>query len=128
MVVQNVLVIITTQIKILFLCPSCKESKGEIVINDFLTKKNITYKRQKTFKGCKSKSLLYFDFYLPDMDTCIEYDGEFHSMPIFGQKSLEDSIYRDNIKNEYCKYNNIRLIRISYTEFDKIEEILEKIL
>ena len=32
----------------------------------------------------------------------------------------------DNIKNQYCKDNNIKLVRIPYWEFDNIENILEK--
>ena len=31
---------------------------------------------------------------------------------------------RDNIKNEYCKNNNIDLIRISFKDDDYIEKIL----
>ena len=34
--------------------------------------------------------------------------------------------YRDKIKTEYCKNNNIKLIRIPYTDFDNIEKILNK--
>ena len=33
---------------------------------------------------------------------------------------------RDTIKTIYCKENNIKLIRIPYTEYDNIEKILEK--
>ncbi len=32
----------------------------------------------------------------------------------------------DIIKNEYCNNNNIKLIRIKYTEFNNIEKILTK--
>jgi hypothetical protein len=109
-------------------CSSCKESKGEILINNFLIENDIDFIRQKTFKGCKSKSLLFFDFYLPDLNTCIEYDGEFHYLPIFGEKLLSDTKNRDIIKNEYCKSNNIRIIRISYVDFNNIDKILENIL
>jgi Zn finger protein HypA/HybF involved in hydrogenase expression len=106
-------------------CPSCKESKGEILISNFLNENNIDYIRQKTFDGCKSKSLLFFDFYIPNINLCIEYDGEFHYRPIFGEKYLKDTIFRDNIKNIFCKQNNIELIRIKYTEFSNIENILK---
>ena len=33
---------------------------------------------------------------------------------------------KDNIKTQYCKDNNIKLIRIPYWDFDNIEEILKK--
>ena len=34
--------------------------------------------------------------------------------------------YIDNIKTQYCKNNNIKLIRIHYWEFDNIESIIKK--
>lgn len=106
-------------------CPSCKESKGELLIFKFLEENKIQYNRQKTFKGCKYKSLLFFDFYIPSMNLCIEYDGEFHYLPIFGEKYLSETIKRDIIKNQYCLNNNIDLLRISYRDVDNISEILK---
>ena len=35
---------------------------------------------------------------------------------------------RDQIKNAYCEENNIMLIRIPYTEYQNIENILNKYL
>lgn len=43
-----------------------------------------------------------------------------------GQYKLIETRKRDNIKNKYCEENNIKLIRIPYTEFDNIENILNK--
>jgi len=34
----------------------------------------IKYINQKRFKKCKNKLPLPFDFYLPDLNICIEYD------------------------------------------------------
>lgn len=109
-------------------CPSCKESKGEISIFNYLTDNKIKFTRQKTFKGCKNKSLLFFDYYLPEFNLCIEYDGEFHSKPIFGLEYLNETVKRDKIKNEYCEKNNIKLLRINYTNFENIPKILESVL
>ena len=105
-----------------------KESKGENIIYNFLLKNNINFIRQKTFSDCKYKSLLFFDFFIPAKNLCIEYDGEFHYKSIYGKKQFEELKYRDNIKNLYCKENNIKLIRIAYTEFNNIEEILKDII
>ena len=33
---------------------------------------------------------------------------------------------RDKIKNDFCKLNNIYLLRIPYTEFENIENILKQ--
>ena len=109
-------------------CSVCKESKGEKKINRFLNELNIKYIPQYKFDDCKSKRHLPFDFYLPDYNVCIEYDGEQHFEIVEhfgGLDSFIDTKIRDTIKNEYCKKNNIKLIRIPYWEFDNIEEILK---
>lgn len=109
-------------------CLECskKHSKGEDKIKIFLESKNIKFNREYTFDGCKFKRKLPFDFYLPDLNTCIEYDGEFHfdtdRIP-FGNPSLQQK--RDAIKTKFCKDNHIKLIRIPYYDFNRIEEILE---
>lgn len=110
-------------------CPKCKKSKGEITIESFLSKNNIYHIKQKRFNECKHINTLPFDFYLPNYNICIEYDGEQHFKPkkfYGGDKYLNKRIKLDKIKNNYCKENNIKLIRIPYTEFKNIEDILKK--
>jgi very-short-patch-repair endonuclease len=117
-------------------CFLCKDSKGEKIINIFLNEKKIKYVRQKKFDKCKNKNKLLFDFYLSEYNLCIEYDGEQHFNPVvFGKMSKEDSeiclkktILNDKIKTNFCKENNINLLRIPYTEFKNIEKILEETL
>lgn len=107
-------------------CPSCSESKGEKMISKILSDLNIDYLREKKFEDCKGKvHKLPFDFYLPDYNICIEYDGEQHfklknnSFGAGEEKSkinFEKLVQNDKIKNEYCVNNNILLIRIRYDE------------
>ncbi len=100
-------------------CPLCKESKGEKQIRNYLIENNINFIPQHKFSDCKYKRELPFDFYLPDYNTCIEYQGEQHykSVTIWGgEKSFSDIKNRDKIKMEYCKNNNIPLIIIKYDE------------
>jgi hypothetical protein len=105
-------------------CPKCNESKGEIKVSNFLKENNIKYFIQHRFKNCRYKLPLPFDFYLPEHNICIEFDGvqHFTSNCYFGgkernnEKLFEDIKIRDNIKNVYCEKNNIKLIRIKYTE------------
>ena len=62
---------------------------------------------------------MFFDFYLPDLKICIEYDGTQHYQinEFFGgKKSFEISKIKDEIKNQYCIENNIGLIRIKFNE------------
>lgn len=107
-------------------------SKGEQKIKEFLDKKKIVYITQKTFNNCrnpKTNCVLYFDFYIPDYNYCIEYDGIQHFKETnFHHDNLQERKYRDSIKNQYCKNNNIKIIRISYKDYDKINEILNNIL
>jgi very-short-patch-repair endonuclease/Zn finger protein HypA/HybF involved in hydrogenase expression len=99
------------------MCPYCSLSKGEKIIEKILNSLNIKYERQKTFDGCKYKNKLRFDFYIPEQDTCIEYDGiqHFESCWYFGGiKALNLQKIKDQIKNEYCDKNSIKLIRFKF--------------
>jgi hypothetical protein len=109
-------------------CSSCgKKSTGEEKVSEVLNKKNIIYIKQKSFDGCVFKNKMQFDFFIPEFNTCIEYDGIQHFEPIKyfgGIYSLEKQKIKDGIKDNFCKNNNIKLIRIPYYEFDNIEKIL----
>ena len=68
-----------------------------------------------------------FDFYLPEHNICIEYDGEQHFNKYHkwdDDLNFDIRIKRDQIKNDYCKNNNINLLRIKYDQFRKIDVIL----
>ena len=112
-------------------CPECGGYSGEKIISQWLNDHQINYITQYRFTECKDKKPLPFDFYLPEYNTCIEYDGRQHFMPIdFAGKGVEWADgqfaivkYHDDIKNKYCQDNNIHLLRIPY--FKNIEEELE---
>jgi hypothetical protein len=108
-------------------CPNCNESKGEKEIARFLNKYDINYDRQYKFPDCKNIFQLPFDFYIPSMRTCIEFDGEQHFKPIDhfgGLKAYELLKINDKIKSDYCEDNYISLIRIRYDQIDDIWRIL----
>lgn len=97
----------------------CIKSTGEKIISDILTKNNINFISQKSFDTCrnlKTNYLLFFDFYLPDFNVLIEYDGEQHYKDTneYFKDSLKEIQIRDNIKTNWCIKNNITLIRIPY--------------
>lgn len=112
-------------------CPTCRKSKGEEEVKRVLSKNNTRFIEQYKFEKCRLRRTLPFDFYLPDYNVCIEYDGRQHFEVVKAFGGLDnfiDTKIRDTIKNEYCKNNNIKLIRIPYWDFDNIETILiEKI-
>jgi hypothetical protein len=111
-------------------CPSCTISNGELQIEKFLKDNNIRFIREYKFEECRNKRCLRFDFYLPCYNTCIEYDGiqHFESIEIFGgDDRLKYQNLNDEIKNNFCILNNIRLIRLKYSEIKNIEIILNEI-
>lgn len=100
-------------------CPSCKLSNGELVIYNYLTKNKILFEEQKKFFGCLLKNMLRFDFYLPDYNICIEYNGiqHYEKVKYFGdQETLDYNKIKDEIKEKYCIENNILLFVIKYSD------------
>ena len=104
----------------------CIRSKGEYVISKILTENNIPFEKEKIFETCinqKTNHHYRFDFYVNN-EYLIEYDGCQH----FGEltngwnnsENFEKTIERDKDKNQWCKENNIPLIRIPYTIQNKI--------
>ena len=113
-------------------CPKCASYHNERSIDEILDDWGYRYTPQKRYKDCKDKNTLPFDRYLDDFNILIEYDGEGHYFPIRrgsmteqeAEEKLRITQYHDIIKNEYCKENNIPLIRIPYWEKDNLEEFL----
>lgn len=117
-------------------CPHCKSSKGEEKIYRFLDKKKILYIREKIFDDCIYINKLPFDFYLPEYNCCIEFDGIQHYKPSrFGgmeigkaNEAYNLSVIKDGIKTKYCYDNGIRLLRIPYWDIENIEQIISSFL
>jgi len=115
-------------------CPYCaiQSSKGEREIERVLIKYglkfNIDYFREHSFKECKNKKLLLFDFYIPNKNLVIEFDGQQHFKPISlfgGNKAFTTNLANDIIKDTFCALHRIKLIRIPYWDLKNIESILD---
>jgi len=103
-------------------------SVGEKLIECWLNKNSINYEKQKTFDGCKNYRKLRYDFYLPEQNILIEYDGRQHfsSVKCFGGESeFIKQLINDKIKTEYALNNGYYLLRIPYTERKNLLEILK---
>ena len=133
-----------------FRCPECQRSKGEEAVSDYLTNKSFVkidqddfkqlidkynknyYTPQKEFNGLVGlgNGLLSYDFYLPQYNILIEYQGRQHEKYIPGfhetYEDFEKQVEHDRRKKEYAENNNIKLLEIWYWDFDKIEEILTR--
>lgn len=110
-------------------CGKCTVSIGENRIKDALDSHGIQFIPQYFFDDCKMNNrVMPFDFFIPDLDTAIEFDGEQHFKPVDhfgGEENLEITQKRDRFKTDYCKRNNINLIRIPYTDINNIEQYIE---
>ena len=108
----------------------CSKSKGEYKISQILNNNNISFEKEKAFDNCKfldTDKPARFDFYVNNQ-YIIEYDGEQHfQLTRFNGASKEKSEENfkkgqehDQFKNQYCKDNNIPIIRIPYTKYDTL--------
>ena len=109
-------------------CPYCEKTKslGECRIERYLRLHNIQFRTQERFLDCKDVLCLPFDFYLPQLNVCIEFQGEQH----YDCTSLlwsEKLIKHDNIKREFCNKNNIQLIEIPWYDIDNIDKYLQQL-
>ena len=112
-------------------CPKCSQSKGEESVEKYLKLNNIKYISQYEIqidKNINFSGKAYIDFYLPEYNLFIEYNGKQHYVPLEyfgGQITFEHQVARDNYIKEYCDLHNINLLEISYKEFNDINNILK---
>ena len=114
-------------------CPHCKKSKGEDKCESWLLDNHFIYEKEYKFDDLLSPNgyNLRFDFAVlkdNEVQSLIEYDGEFHYRNILEKGKLEKQQLYDSIKDTYIKEHNIKLIRIPYWEYKNIDKILEKAL
>lgn len=108
-------------------CKKCSFTyKGEDRIIEVLQELDVYFIHQCKFEDCKDKKCLPFDFYLPDYNLCIEFDGEQHYKPKFGEESFVKTQAHDKIKNEYCESHNIDLLRIPYWDGSITDKIIKE--
>jgi hypothetical protein len=109
-------------------CPFCTKSKGEIKIREWLDINQFIYIPQMKFDGLIGigGGNLSYDFYLPNQNLLIEYQGEFHdgSNGEYTQVNLNNQNIHDERKRNYAAKKEINLLEIWYWDFNKIENIL----
>lgn len=117
-------------------CVVCNESKSEQEIRKILSNKNINFEKEYYFDDLLGDfDNLRFDFAVFDdfnnLKFLIESDGRqhFESIDYFGgDDGFEKRKRYDYMKNQYCKDNSLKLYRIPYWQFDKIEQLITNIL
>lgn len=109
-------------------CTNCFISSGEADIERALTDRKVRYVREKSFK---SLGRYRYDFYLPDYHYCIEFDGEQHYKPVkyWGGASNYRRIQEsDALKEEFCEYRGMGLLRIPWINQKYIDLIIERLI
>lgn len=115
------------------LCPKCSQkttSIGERKIVEILEKYNIEHELQKMYPGLVGTKggLLSYDFYLPQYNLLIEFQGVQHERFTEGLQIKEEEfinqLEHDRRKRDYAKKHNIDLLEIWYFEYENIEQII----
>lgn len=109
-------------------CGCVRRSHGEQFVGKFLSDSNVNYVAEYRFDDCKNVISLPFDFYLPDYNAVIEYQGGQHykSVEYFG--GIDGYLKRrrnDSIKRKYCIEHGIAMVEVPY--WMSPEDIKQKI-
>ena len=98
-------------------CGCERRSHGELKVEQLLRENNIPFIQEYKPFRFSSGANVSFDFYI-DNKYIIEYDGETHyKYNLHGwhdEYQMKAQQERDIIKTQWCKENNISLIRIPY--------------
>lgn len=100
-------------------CPSCryldKQSLGEAMVERCLNTLGVEYDREVFLRN----SLQRFDFFIPSLNTAIEYNGAQHykytEMFHGDMDGFLSQLERDRRKARYCQENEINLLVIPYS-------------
>ena len=109
-------------------CGKCTVSKGENKVKNILQGMGVYFSQQenfnKTFKHPNTTRCCFADFYLPNQDIVIEYNGKQHYYPIEyfgGEKGFKKLKDRDQWKKQFYYNHNLKLITIPYTDYDNLD-------
>ena len=116
-------------------CTECSrkgmESVASRYVRDVLDHLHIGFECEKRFSDCinpESKRTLPFDYYILEINTLIEIDGEQHERGSFTKYDHEGTLKRDKIKNKYAEEKGIELVRIPAKKWSELPEFLYAIL
>ena len=114
-------------------CPECDgsgESVGERNIRRYLQNKNIKFKQEYRIEEKKYfDTYARVDFYLPDLNTMIEFQGEQHygianKAITHGSRKWQSQKKRDNHLRRYAADHHVRLIEVPYTFRSNVDTFL----
>lgn len=110
-------------------CNICSNSYEE-EFSILLKNKNILFENHKSFDDLKDAKKLTYDFYLPKYNYLIELQGPQHYFNLY-HKPIHDfhrQLHHDWLKRKYAQKNNIKMLIISYKDYNNFENILNSLL
>lgn len=111
-------------------CLECSGSSAENKIDHILKSVNVRAQREISLGDIRNKKSLRFDFWLPDLQVAIEYQGKHHYEPIKfwgGAKKFKEIQANDQIKRDFCKSNGYTLLEIPYAVRDLKQYLVENL-
>lgn len=110
-------------------CGTCSGTSGEQAIEGILIRSGVAYDTQYSIK--ESGSMRRYDFHLPQYKALIEFDGSQHFNSIEhwgGEESLAEINKVDEEKTNIALDNGFKILRIKYTEYYNLDEIIVKFI
>ena len=104
-------------------CPVCNSSKGELRISEILIKHKIKFVREYRIPNINVR--FEYDFYLPDYNLLIEFQGiqHYESIEYFGGEENLRYVKRNDIfKKALAREVKIKLIEFSYVQLKHLTE------
>lgn len=119
-------------------CKFCGAYKNEQLVAEFFDEKNIAYMNLRIDLNINGEIKRCFpDFYLPQYNMFIEYNGRQHYEPVIFQKEtvdishdrFEKQLQRDFALREFCKNNSVELLEIDGRKYTnkKIHKLLTSV-
>jgi len=113
-------------------CKFCTASQGEQIIAKELKERSINFIREKTFDELigKTNHPLRFDFYFPEQQMCIEYDGTQHFRAVKrfgGLPALKQRQINDQRKTEWCGEKKMKLVRFNYKQKRNLGKLIQEL-
>lgn len=115
-------------------CCKCRKSIGEKEVESILISLGLYYEREKIFPTLKYRDFLRFDFYVPEYNLLIEFDGDGHfpttrregtkKQYVHCTYKLREQLEKDQLKNEWSKINKKSLLRIPFWYIDKTKALI----
>ena len=107
-------------------CWKCKSSRGERILIGIFMKNNIKYVHQYSLP---LYSKLRYDFYLPELDILIEFQGQQHFKPIEffgGYEGFIQNLRRDAFKQSLARTYRIPIAYFTYEHLRKHKDNFEQ--